>query len=148
MYRRTSCLLVSAIQANDFMKHLDGQLNPRAERLLTESRSCLQSGGQISALTACMYPVSFPAGAQVLREGDAGNVLYIIESGILEVFNETVSGRRLGRERFSANWPCCTTAREQRQCVCFRKNSWKWRGSRVRKELTCGLWSERLSRRL
>lgn len=44
-----------------------------------------------------MYPVSFPAGALVLREGDAGNVLYIIESGTLEVFNETVSGRRLGR---------------------------------------------------
>lgn len=44
-----------------------------------------------------MYPVSFPAGALVIKEGDAGNVLYIIESGTLEVFNETVSGRRLGR---------------------------------------------------
>lgn len=44
-----------------------------------------------------MYPVSFPAAALVIREGDAGNVLYIIESGTLEVFNETVSGRRLGR---------------------------------------------------
>lgn len=44
-----------------------------------------------------MYPVSFPAGALVIREGDAGHVLYIVESGALEVFNETVSGRRLGR---------------------------------------------------
>lgn len=33
----------------------------------------------------------------VIREGDPGNVLYIIESGHLVVYNETVSGRRLSR---------------------------------------------------
>jgi cGMP-dependent protein kinase len=55
------------------------------------------SGDQISALAACMFPKSFPAGAVVIREGEEGNELYIIESGSLEVFNETVSGRRMGR---------------------------------------------------
>lgn len=43
-----------------------------------------------------MYPVSFPAGSVVIQEGDAGNVLYIVESGTVEVYNETVRGRRLG----------------------------------------------------
>lgn len=91
-------MLVAAIQANDFMKHLDSKLHPVRQAYRVLSNVCIiGSGGQISALTACMYPVSFPAGAQVIREGDAGNVLYIIESGTLEVFNETVSGRRLGR---------------------------------------------------
>lgn len=54
-------------------------------------------GGQIAALTSCMTPVIFPVGSIVIKEGDPGNVIYIVESGILEVYNETVSGRRLTR---------------------------------------------------
>ena len=42
-----------------------------------------------------MYPVSFPAGSVVIQEGDAGNVLYIVESGAVEVYNDAVQ-RRLG----------------------------------------------------
>ena len=48
-------------------------------------------------MIGCMSPVVFPAGSMVIKQGDPGNVLYIVESGTLEVFNETVSGRRLGR---------------------------------------------------
>jgi len=44
-----------------------------------------------------MSPVVFPAGSMVIKQGDAGNVIYIVENGSLEVFNEAVSGRRLGR---------------------------------------------------
>jgi CRP-like cAMP-binding protein len=48
-------------------------------------------------MIACMSPVIFPAGSLVIKQGDQGNVLYIVERGILEVFNEAVSGRRLGK---------------------------------------------------
>lgn len=44
-----------------------------------------------------MYPVSFKAGDMVIQEGEPGNVLYIIESGFLVVYNESVSGRKLGK---------------------------------------------------
>lgn len=44
-----------------------------------------------------MYPVTFKAGELVIQEGEPGNVLYIIESGFLVVYNETVSGRKLGK---------------------------------------------------
>lgn len=44
-----------------------------------------------------MYPVTFKAGHMVIQEGEPGNVLYIIQSGFLVVFNETVSGRKLGK---------------------------------------------------
>lgn len=48
-------------------------------------------------MIACMSPVIFPAGSMIIKQGDQGNVLYIVECGILEVFNEAVSGRRLGK---------------------------------------------------
>ena len=57
----------------------------------------MMAGNQIKALTSCMYPMKFKSGSMVIKEGDPGNVLYIIESGFLVVYNETVSGRRLGR---------------------------------------------------
>lgn len=44
-----------------------------------------------------MYPVIHPPGETIIREGEDGNQLYIIESGCLEAFNETVRGRRLTR---------------------------------------------------
>ena len=64
----------------------------------------------------------------VIREGDAGNVLYIIESGTLEVFNETVSGRRLGRGALFGELLFFTTARERHPSASFRKNNCKQRG--------------------
>lgn len=44
-----------------------------------------------------MFPVIHPPGETVIKEGEDGNQLYIIESGLLEVFNETVRGRKLAR---------------------------------------------------
>ncbi|XGW25250.1 hypothetical protein V3C99_006572 [Haemonchus contortus] len=41
---------------------------------------------QIECAAAVMYPVQVDAGSTVIREGDAGNIMYAVQDGVLEVF--------------------------------------------------------------
>lgn len=34
---------------------------------------------QIREIVDCMYPVSFPAGAIIIQEGDVGSTVYVME---------------------------------------------------------------------
>ncbi|KAH0547228.1 hypothetical protein KQX54_017726 [Cotesia glomerata] len=65
---RSRELIKAAILDNDFMKNLE----------LT----------QIREIVDCMYPVSFPAGAIIIQEGDVGSTVYVMEefSALLDIF--------------------------------------------------------------
>jgi len=52
-------LIKSAILDNDFMKNLD----------LT----------QIREIVDCMYPVKYPAKNLIIKEGDVGSIVYVME---------------------------------------------------------------------
>ncbi|XP_044004607.1 cGMP-dependent protein kinase, isozyme 2 forms cD4/T1/T3A/T3B isoform X1 [Aphidius gifuensis] len=62
---RSRELIKAAILDNDFMKNLE----------LT----------QIREIVDCMYPVSFPAGSIIIREGDVGSTVFVMEEGKVEV---------------------------------------------------------------
>ncbi|XP_046630491.1 cGMP-dependent protein kinase, isozyme 2 forms cD4/T1/T3A/T3B isoform X1 [Neodiprion virginianus] len=62
---RSRELIKAAILDNDFMKNLE----------LT----------QIREIVDCMYPVSFPAGSVIIREGDVGSIVFVMEEGKVEV---------------------------------------------------------------
>lgn len=61
-----------AIQDNDFMKNLEV--------------------GQIHEIVECMYPVEYKPGSMIIREGDIGSLVYVIEEGTVEV---TKAGTKL-----------------------------------------------------
>ncbi|XP_011339725.1 cGMP-dependent protein kinase, isozyme 2 forms cD4/T1/T3A/T3B isoform X3 [Ooceraea biroi] len=63
--RRSRELIKAAILDNDFMKNLE----------LT----------QIREIVDCMYPVTFPAGSIIIREGDVGSIVFVMEEGKVEV---------------------------------------------------------------
>ncbi len=56
----------NAIFENDFMKNLELD--------------------QIESIVECMYPVEFNADSLIIKEGDVGNVVYIIEGISYRVF--------------------------------------------------------------
>ncbi|XP_043262894.1 cGMP-dependent protein kinase, isozyme 2 forms cD4/T1/T3A/T3B isoform X3 [Colletes gigas] len=58
-------LIKATILSNDFMKNLE----------LT----------QIREIVDCMYPVTFSAGSTIIREGDVGSIVYVLEAGKVEV---------------------------------------------------------------
>ncbi|XP_076633304.1 cGMP-dependent protein kinase for isoform X3 [Colletes latitarsis] len=58
-------LIKATILNNDFMKNLE----------LT----------QIREIVDCMYPVTFSAGSTIIREGDVGSIVYVLEAGKVEV---------------------------------------------------------------
>ncbi|XP_046753310.1 cGMP-dependent protein kinase, isozyme 2 forms cD4/T1/T3A/T3B isoform X1 [Diprion similis] len=62
---RSRELIKAAILDNDFMKNLE----------LT----------QIREIVDCMYPVTFPAGSVIIREGDVGSIVFVMEEGKVEV---------------------------------------------------------------
>ncbi|XP_017891339.1 cGMP-dependent protein kinase, isozyme 2 forms cD4/T1/T3A/T3B-like isoform X1 [Ceratina calcarata] len=62
---RSRELIKAAILDNDFMKNLE----------LT----------QIREIVDCMYPVTFSAGSTIIREGDVGSIVYVMEEGKVEV---------------------------------------------------------------
>lgn len=62
---RSRELIKAAILDNDFMKNLE----------LT----------QIREIVDCMYPVTFPAGSIIIREGDVGSIVFVMEEGKVEV---------------------------------------------------------------
>lgn len=61
----SKALIRQSILANDFMKHLDN--------------------GQVQEMVECMYPVSYTASSEIIREGDAGSVLFVLEEGLVDV---------------------------------------------------------------
>ncbi|XP_070186125.1 cGMP-dependent protein kinase 1-like [Littorina saxatilis] len=61
-------LIRQAILDNDFMKNLDM--------------------GQIREIVDCMYPVENKAGSIIIKEGDVGSLVYVMEEGKVEVTKE------------------------------------------------------------
>ncbi|XP_068202213.1 cGMP-dependent protein kinase, isozyme 2 forms cD4/T1/T3A/T3B isoform X2 [Palaemon carinicauda] len=65
---RSKELLRQAILENDFLKNLEM--------------------GQVKEIVECMYSVEYAAGALIIKEGDIGSILYIMEEGRVEVSKE------------------------------------------------------------
>ncbi|XP_060522997.1 cGMP-dependent protein kinase, isozyme 2 forms cD4/T1/T3A/T3B isoform X2 [Cylas formicarius] len=65
---RSRELIKAAILDNDFMKNLE----------LT----------QIREIVDCMYPEEYKAGSLIIREGDVGSTVYVLEEGCVEVSRE------------------------------------------------------------
>ncbi|CAL1674649.1 unnamed protein product [Lasius platythorax] len=63
--KRSRELIKTAILDNDFMKNLE----------LT----------QIREIVDCMYPVTFPVGSIIIKEGDVGSIVFVMEEGKVEV---------------------------------------------------------------
>ncbi|XP_038222383.1 cGMP-dependent protein kinase, isozyme 2 forms cD4/T1/T3A/T3B isoform X3 [Zerene cesonia] len=61
-------LIKGAILDNDFMKNLE----------MT----------QIREIVDCMYPVEYAAGSVIIKEGDVGSIVYVMEEGRVEVSRE------------------------------------------------------------
>ncbi|XP_028158317.1 cGMP-dependent protein kinase, isozyme 2 forms cD4/T1/T3A/T3B-like isoform X4 [Ostrinia furnacalis] len=61
-------LIKSAILDNDFMKNLE----------MT----------QIREIVDCMYPVEYAMGSLIIKEGDVGSIVYVMEEGRVEVSRE------------------------------------------------------------
>ncbi|KAG7312324.1 hypothetical protein JYU34_001805 [Plutella xylostella] len=61
-------LIKTAILDNDFMKNLE----------MT----------QIREIVDCMYPVEYAAGSLIIKEGDVGSIVYVMEEGRVEVSRE------------------------------------------------------------
>jgi len=70
-YKKTtvSCDLIrSAIMDNDFMKNLENS--------------------QIKEIVDCMYPIEYAKGSLIIKEGDVGSIVYVMEEGKVEVSRE------------------------------------------------------------
>lgn len=65
---RSRELIKAAILDNDFMKNLE----------MT----------QIREIVDCMYPVQYAAGSLIIKEGDVGSIVYVMEEGRVEVSRE------------------------------------------------------------
>lgn len=82
-YEKNECsrqIIKSAILDNDFMKNLE----------MT----------QIREIVDCMYPVQYGAGSLIIKEGDVGSIVYVMEEGRVEVSREgkylsTLSGAKV-----------------------------------------------------
>ncbi|XP_077538179.1 cGMP-dependent protein kinase for isoform X1 [Haemaphysalis longicornis] len=66
---RSRELIKQAIQDNDFMKNLETV--------------------QIKEITDCMYPVEYAQDSLIIKEGDVGSVVYVMEEGKVEVTKES-----------------------------------------------------------
>lgn len=82
-YEKNDCsrqIIKAAILDNDFMKNLE----------MT----------QIREIVDCMYPVQYGAGSLIIKEGDVGSIVYVMEEGRVEVSREgkylsTLSGAKV-----------------------------------------------------
>merc|ERR1719328_739009 len=61
-------LIKSAIMDNDFMKNLES--------------------AQIKEIVDCMYPMEYAKGSLIIKEGDVGSIVYVMEEGKVEVSRE------------------------------------------------------------
>jgi hypothetical protein len=60
---RTKDLINRAIQDNDFMKNL--------------------AAAQIREIVECMYPVEYEKDSTIIREGDVGSLVYVMEGNVM-----------------------------------------------------------------
>jgi len=60
---RSRELIKTAILDNDFMKNLEM--------------------AQIREIVDCMYPVEYQAGSLIIKEGDVGSIVYVMEGTLL-----------------------------------------------------------------
>lgn len=58
-FNRSRELIKTAIMGNDFMKNLEL--------------------AQIREIVDCMYPVDYPKGSLIIKEGDVGSIVYVME---------------------------------------------------------------------
>ncbi|KAI9552776.1 hypothetical protein GHT06_020656 [Daphnia sinensis] len=65
---RSRELIKVAILSNDFLKNLDM--------------------AQINEIVDCMYPMNYPRGSIIIKEGDVGSIMYVLEEGKVEVSRE------------------------------------------------------------
>jgi len=65
---KSRTLIKGAIMDNDFMKNLEP--------------------GQIKEIVDCMYPVEYVRGSLIIKEGDVGSIVYVMEDGKVEVSRE------------------------------------------------------------
>ena len=68
-YSRSRTLIKGAIMDNDFMKNLEP--------------------GQIKEIVDCMYPVEYVRGSLIIKEGDVGSIVYVMEG---ELLGDTIWG--------------------------------------------------------
>jgi len=61
-------LIKAAIMDNEFMKHLENS--------------------QIKEIVDCMYPMDYAKGSLIIKEGDIGSIVYVMEEGKVEVSRE------------------------------------------------------------
>lgn len=66
--KKSKDLIRAAIMDNDFMKNLEV--------------------AQISEIVDCMYPIEYAKGALIIKEGDVGSIVYVMEDGKVEVSRE------------------------------------------------------------
>ena len=59
LFFRSRVLIRSAIMDNDFMKNLEV--------------------GQIREIVDCMYPMEYAKGSLIIKEGDVGSIVYVME---------------------------------------------------------------------
>jgi len=65
---RSCDMIRSAIMDNDFMKNLETS--------------------QIKEIVDCMYPMEYAKGSLIIKEGDIGSIVYVMEEGKVEVSRE------------------------------------------------------------
>lgn len=87
-------LIENAILENDFMKNLET--------------------AQVKEITNCMYPVNYSKDELIIKEGDVGKSVYVMEQGSLQVlkgdkiFNKMAKGKIFGELAILCN--CTRTA--------------------------------------
>jgi len=65
---KSADLIKAAIMDNEFMKHLENS--------------------QIKEIVDCMYPMEYTKGTLIIKEGDIGSIVYVMEEGKVEVSRE------------------------------------------------------------
>ncbi|XP_064108918.1 cGMP-dependent protein kinase 1-like isoform X1 [Macrobrachium nipponense] len=85
---------------NDYDEYYDPDYNPVVVPKSEESKELLRQAilendflknlemGQVKEIVECMYSVEYAAGALIIKEGDIGSILYIMEEGRVEVSKE------------------------------------------------------------
>lgn len=68
-------MIKAAILDNDFMKNLERT--------------------QIREIVDCMHPVTFPAGSVIIKEGDVGSTVFVMEGELMHFMIQNYFGREI-----------------------------------------------------
>lgn len=80
---RSRTLIKAAILDNDFMKNLE----------MTQIRETVD----------CMYPVEYSAGSLIIKEGDVGSIVYVMEGKL----------QNITTKKFPETWSCWAVHKRQ-----------------------------------